>query len=80
MFHKFIQIINNLDGINESNLSCIPEPAINRGLLREQLHAFSVIPARFKHILTWRAYVNMENRGSEFTPRHSTIRKTKIKS
>jgi hypothetical protein len=69
-----------LDGIIESNLSWIPEPAINRGLLREQLHAFNVIPARFKHIPTWRTDVNIQNRGSEFTPRHSTIRReTKIK-
>jgi len=45
-----------LDGIIASNLSCIPEPAINSGLLREQLHAFSVEPARFKYIPIWRTY------------------------
>jgi hypothetical protein len=28
----------------------------NHVLVREQLHAFSVIPARFKHIPIWRTY------------------------
>jgi len=45
-----------LDGIIESNLSWIPGPAINKGLLKEQLHAFSVIPSRFEYIPIWETY------------------------
>jgi hypothetical protein len=51
----------------------------NHLLVREFLHAFSIIPARYRHVPIWRTHGKYRKEMKHGTPKYCTIRETRKK-
>ena len=51
----------------------------NHLLVREDLHAFSIIPARYEHVPIWRTPGKYEKKSNATIPNYCTINETRMK-
>jgi hypothetical protein len=51
----------------------------NHTFVRESLHAFSIIPARYRHVPVWRAHGKYRRQMKRVTPKYCTIKEIRMK-